>query len=308
VTDGSLPIIAMYGDSTTYGTVFLNGAYSVTANSEPSVLGSLLPGAIIENHGGGGSTSFDLLNGAGTGRTPQEWLPNNWWQEMAASKADIVTINLGMNDAFYTDENFFKQAITDLVTIARNAGKTVIVETPNPLAGYYTEPWRDRVAAYAAEAAAAARAAGATVVDQWAGVQKMPEWRSHLPDGIHPDDAMYAFKADLAAAALAPLVPGAVPDGYKVVGVGDFQGNGRSDILIHNTATGNVAQLRTDDGKLTFAEIGWAPPDWQIIGTGDYNGDGTTDILLRSASGFVSEFQLHDGHATWGADGWNWHP
>jgi hypothetical protein len=102
---------------------------------------------------------------------------------------------------------------------------------------------------------------------------------------------------------------GSAPSGYTVAGVGDFHGDGYSDILLHNSTTGDVAELRTDSG-MTFADIGWAPSGWEVAGTGDYNGDGTTDILFKDpSSGFTSQFQISDGHATWSNVGWapaNW--
>jgi hypothetical protein len=100
-----------------------------------------------------------------------------------------------------------------------------------------------------------------------------------------------------------------VPAGYTVAGVGDFHGNGYGDILLRNSTTGDVAELRADNG-MTFADIGWASPSWQIAGTGDYNGDGTTDILFRDpSSNFLSQFQMSDGHASSSLIGWapaNW--
>jgi hypothetical protein len=79
--------------------------------------------------------------------------------------------------------------------------------------------------------------------------------------------------------------------------------------MLHNSTTGDVAELRTDSG-MTFSDIGWTPPAWETAGTGDYNGDGTTDILIKDAlSGNVSEFQMNNGHATWSSIGWgpaNW--
>ena len=41
----------------------------------------------------------------------------------------------------------------------------------------------------------------------------MPGWQTHLTDGAHPDDPLTLVKADNTAAALAPLLPGTVPDG-----------------------------------------------------------------------------------------------
>ena len=83
------------------------------------------------------------------------------------------------------------------------------------------------------------------------------------------------------------------PISWHVVGTGDFNGDGRSDILWRNDSgqlsdwlgqanggfVGNDANAFTD-----------APTSWKIAGTGDFNGDGRTDILWRSDSGQLSDW------------------
>ncbi|HEX7826399.1 MAG TPA: VCBS repeat-containing protein, partial [Mycobacterium sp.] len=86
-----------------------------------------------------------------------------------------------------------------------------------------------------------------------------------------------------------------VPNAWKIAGTGDFNGDGRSDILWRNTATGQLSDwLGKADGGFTpndanaFASV---PLDWQIAGTGDFNGDGRSDIAWRNtASGAMSDW------------------
>jgi hypothetical protein len=71
---------------------------------------------------------------------------------------------------------------------------------------------------------------------------------------------------------------------WKIAGVGDFDGNGRADILWRNAATGeNYIYLM--DGTSIIGE-GYirtvADLSWQVGGTGDFDGDGKDDILWRS--------------------------
>jgi hypothetical protein len=92
---------------------------------------------------------------------------------------------------------------------------------------------------------------------------------------------------------------GSVPDGYQMAGVGDFHGNGASDILLRDPTSGDVAELRADQG-MNFRDIGWAGPGWEVAGTVDVNGDGTTDILFDfPGSGATGAFVMNDGHPTW---------
>ncbi|HTB79825.1 MAG TPA: putative Ig domain-containing protein [Opitutaceae bacterium] len=65
----------------------------------------------------------------------------------------------------------------------------------------------------------------------------------------------------------------------------DFNGDGRPDILWHNTTTGDVAVWTmngtTVTGATFIANIG---PPWSIVGVGDFNGDDQPDILWRNGT------------------------
>ena len=73
---------------------------------------------------------------------------------------------------------------------------------------------------------------------------------------------------------------------WQVAGVGDFDGDGSSDILWRNAATGEN-YMYPMDGKTILGQEGYlrtvADQSWQVKGTGDYDGDGNADVLWRNS-------------------------
>ncbi len=84
-----------------------------------------------------------------------------------------------------------------------------------------------------------------------------------------------------------------VPTDWKVVGVGDFNGDGKSDIVWRNESGALTNWLATTNGAFMANDanvLASVPVDWKIAGTGDFNGDGLTDILWRNDSGAVTNW------------------
>jgi len=74
---------------------------------------------------------------------------------------------------------------------------------------------------------------------------------------------------------------------WKIVAIGDFDGDLKSDLLWHNLATGDVniwlldgAAIRAGSGNVTTLD----PAVWRVGGTGDFDGDFKDDILWRNAT------------------------
>ena len=81
---------------------------------------------------------------------------------------------------------------------------------------------------------------------------------------------------------------------WQIAGIGDFNNDGRDDILWRNVNSGAITDwLGTSTGGFT-SNFGTAyyelSTSWHIIGTGDFNGDGRDDILLRNADGRVTNW------------------
>jgi hypothetical protein len=70
-----------------------------------------------------------------------------------------------------------------------------------------------------------------------------------------------------------------------VVGTGDFNGDGMSDIVWRNGAGDTAIWLMNGAALLSGAGIRNAPASWSIARTGDYNGDGASDLFWRDGSG-----------------------
>jgi len=170
--------IEMYGDSTTVG-------WDFEGKGEPYSLQALVPKNVtVVNEGVNGMSAVNLLNG-----TDGKHLP--WVQTMANSRADIVTINFGMNDVITTSLQDYGIYMRQLVDIARQAGKLVVLQQPNPTCA----PPRMNLVQYVRELDGIAQEKGVPIVKQFDLILAMPNWRSLMTDCIHPDKDKYPIKA-----------------------------------------------------------------------------------------------------------------
>ena len=97
----------------------------------------------------------------------------------------------------------------------------------------------------------------------------------------------YAKFADTTIDLNAPAAPVSPtpPASWSLAGVRDLTGDGTSDVVWYNAATGRVDLWKIANGQWAGSvDLGPHPLGWQPVGYGDLNGDGTGDLLWFNAS------------------------
>ncbi|URD60728.1 FG-GAP-like repeat-containing protein [Sphingomonas sp. KRR8] len=91
-----------------------------------------------------------------------------------------------------------------------------------------------------------------------------------------------------------------LPAGWSVAAMGDFDGDGRSDLLLRLTPDGTVTEwMGQADGSFRWndAATNALHPAWTVEGAADIDGDGRSDLVLRNTvTGVVTDWiALADG-------------
>jgi hypothetical protein len=88
--------------------------------------------------------------------------------------------------------------------------------------------------------------------------------------------------------------------GWHFADTGDFNGDGKTDLLFVNNTTNGVAVWQIDGKQVTAnPQVGIMAAGWHYAATGDFNGDGKTDLLmLNDTTHDVAIWQMNGTQVT----------
>lgn len=192
-------IVDYYGDSTIYGVDGAQGGNRV-ATPAPLVFDQTLQTTKphqVRNEGVSSTTCIELLNGTDGVHPP-------WNQQMTQTAANVVIVNHGINDSFSPSETVdqYKSCLSSLVSVARQNGKAIILETPNVAKD--SGGGTTGLDAYVTGMRQVAAAMNVPLIDQYQMLNDYMKANNLTvydicPDGLHPTQSGYTMKGQYAA-------------------------------------------------------------------------------------------------------------
>ena len=97
------------------------------------------------------------------------------------------------------------------------------------------------------------------------------------------------IRVDLAVQNLGCSLPPAAPPTCTLASqLGDFNGDGRSDLLFRHDSDGMIFEYQMSGLQIVAAQpVGTVGLDWVLIAVADFNGDGRADLLFRRTDGML---------------------
>jgi lysophospholipase L1-like esterase len=170
----------------------LNAAFYMT-----STLQQMGKPVVVTNNAVNGTEVGELLSGSNGYAAP-------WSQAVYGVSGKVVIANYGINDSFRGDETpeQYGRNLVTWVTVARDAGKTPVLEEPNPVCRSDIS----NLDAYVAQIGAVATQMNVPLIKQYDYIKSLPTWQSLLSDCIHPTPSLYQIKGQREAQVLASLI------------------------------------------------------------------------------------------------------
>jgi hypothetical protein len=126
-------------------------------------------------------------------------------------------------------------------------------------------------------------------------------WRNYAAGGLNA-----VWYMDGATILYGQYLDSLADTNWKIVGTGDFNGDGKVDILWRNYVAGGLNAVWYMDGAtILYGQylVSLTDTDWEIVGTGDFNGDGKVDVLWRNyAAGGLNAVVYMDGATVIGGE------
>lgn len=197
-------IVGANGDSLTAGVEWDNNVAVMTPNTTPANLQKLLQARLgssvtVTNHGVSAATVSNALNASGGYTTPWKDLP-------AINPENIEIARWGVNDsnpASNESPSLFESNLRYWIQITQAAGKTVVLEEPNPVCN----PTFSALPQYVSVIDDIASELRLPLIKQFDYIQTLPNWQSYFgPDCTHPSgDQLYQIMAQREADVLTPI-------------------------------------------------------------------------------------------------------
>ncbi len=103
----------------------------------------------------------------------------------------------------------------------------------------------------------------------------------------NPADGWLWLQETSGGAPLSQGGPGSFTMAQQAVGLADFDGDGRDDILLRDATTGaiSIEQVNADFSATPLQPVATPGTAYAVVGTGDLSGDGRADILFHHTGG-----------------------